>query len=291
MNNTTLVEGLSDFEQQILMGRLYELLNRQTTTYLAGDSSSIPVETAEQLMRSILYTLRLALLEAGKPERELLTSDLPELLIQGQHILRERLDAARQLWEQACLTAPQIQNAYLKDTLSGFKAFFKYYDLSYFAHQIPCSIDYPLCVVVPEALCGVLYVEQWLRQLIIENWFLSRFSQQALRRLLTKVAAAYWEYPLNLCEQPLINAVGLAMLRRSVLPLSLSEKDCREIGGLLYGGSDVNAELDRGIASAAAELHAPKEAERYLAAVLNGILPRIHAARESGDVSGIFLVN
>lgn len=290
MNNAPLVNSLSDSEQQILLGRLYHLLSRQTTKYLADDSTSIPVETAEELLRSIIYTLRLALSESGMPERELLTADLAGLLRQGQDILQGKLKEARQLWERACLTAPQIPNVYLQDTLNGFKVFFKRYDFRYFAHQIPCAIDYPLCVPVSTDLQGVSYVEQWLRRLLLENWLLSRFPRQAVDGLLGKIAADYWDYPLNLCEQPLINGVGLATLRRSIFSLELSDEDCQEIGTLLFGCDDIKAELDRGVASAATELRAPQEAVNYIRTVLYNVLPRIQTARQYGSVSGIFIV-
>jgi len=290
LNDDSLVSGLTDSERQILMGRLYDLLSCQTTKYLAGDSTSIPVETAEELLRSLVYTLRLALSESDKPERELLTDDLSERLRQGQHILQNKLTVAHKLWEQVCLTVPQISNTYLKDTLKSFKSFFKLYDLWYFAHQIPCTIDYPLCVPVSEELKGVSYIEQWLDNLLIENWFLGRFQQQSVRRLLSKIAVNYWEYPLNLCEQPLINAVGLAILQRSAFPLELSDEDCREIGILLFGCNDINAELNRGIDSVAAQLRAPKEAVNYMRTVLYNTLPRIQAASQSGSIRGIFLV-
>lgn len=291
MNDASLVSSLSEAERQVLMGRMYELLSRQAARYLAGDSTSIPVETAEELLRSLSYTLRLALSESGRSERELLTAELEGLLRQGQDILQGKLAEARRLWERACLSAPQIPSAYLKDSLLGIKGFFGSYDLRYFAHLIPCVIDYPLCVPVSEELQGVSYIEQWLRRLLIESWLLNRFQPQAVGRLLSRLAADYWESPINMCEQPLINAVGAAMLGRSALSPELSEEDLRELERLLFGGGDMEKELGRAVAAAAHELRAPEEAADYMREVLHAALPRLRTARQYGSAEGVFIVS
>lgn len=285
----SLDNSLSESEQQNLMTRLYYLLADQTEKYLAGDSTSVPVETAEELLRSLFYTIQLALSEVGKSERDLLTDDLSVLLEQGRHILQDKLTATRKLWERVCLTIPQVSNTYLDDTLKGLKTFFKHYDLWYFAHQIPCTIDYPLCVPVSDNLQGVSYVEQWLRHLLIENWFLSKFPSEAVIRLLSVIATDFWDYPLNLCEQPLLNAVGLAILQRPLFSLEMSSEDCRKLSGLLFECKDMSAELNRGSIHVATELGVPKEAADYLKTVINSIMPRLEAARKSGDISGIFI--
>lgn len=274
----------------MIMERMYDLLSHQTVRYLAGDSTSIPVETAEELFHSVTYTIRLAMSENDMPARKLLTDDLNELLRQGQRILQDKLPAVRGLWERACLTLPQIQNDCLHDTLKGMECFFKHYDLWYFAHQIPCAVDYPLCVPVSEELQGVSYIEQWLHHLLIENWILSKFQSHTVHCLLSKIAIDYREYPLNLCEQPIINAVGLALLGRSAVSLKISDEDCHEIENLLLGCNDLETEFNRGVACVIAELYAPKEAEEYMRIVLGNTLPRIRSALQHGHIGGVFIV-
>lgn len=289
MSGVLLASNFSDTERQLLMERIYGLLRRQTAKYLSGDSTSVSVETATELLRSIVFTLRFALDETGTAEKQLLSCDLAELLLQGQRLLQKKLADTKRLWERACLTAPQIPNAFFQDTLKGFDAFFKHYDWWYFAHQIPCPIDYPLCIAVPETLQGVSYVEQWLRKLLMENWLLSRFPQQAVRNLLSALAPDYWDYPLNLCEQPMMNAVGSVLLKRSAFSLQLSADDCERLCAFLRGCTDLQAELNRAAARAAAELCAPKEAEHYLQAVIADALPRLQAAIATGNLRAVFV--
>lgn len=271
------------------MERAGVLLGRQTKKYLSGDSTSIPAETAQELLRSLLFTLRLALSEAGRPDRDLLTCGLEELLEQGRLILQQRSAEAKRLWERACLTAPQIPNVYYSETLSGFGLFFRSMDLLYFAHRVPCHIDYPLCVPVSDEEQGVCYAGQWLRRLLTENWLLSRFPQEAAIRLLTEEVPDYWNFPINLCEQSAVNAVGLALLGRPAGSLELSDGDCRKLSALLCGCGDPGAELDNAALRAAGELRAPKEAEDYLRAVMDRARPRLLSALQAGNIRRFFL--
>ena len=271
------------------MERIYVLLGRQAKKYLACESTSLPSKTAQELLRSLLYTLRLALSETGRPEDALLTCDLGELLTLGQDLVQKKLADARRLWEQACLASPEIPNRFHQETLIELGRFFKRYDPWYFAHQIPCSLDYPLCIPVPEELQGVSYVEVWLRRVLSEHWLLSRFPAQAVLRLLAASVPDLREYPLNLCEQPVVTAAGLALLHRPVLPLDLSDGDCVQLAAVLRGCGDWTAAWSGAADRTAAELCAPQEAAEYLRAILDCARPRLGAALSAGEVRSVFL--
>ena len=70
---------------------------------------------------------------------------------------------------------PLIRNVALRDTLENIGEFFKRYDYRSMAHEIPCSIDYPLCHQVEESTPGIDYIEEYLSRLLIEIEFLGRF--------------------------------------------------------------------------------------------------------------------
>ena len=90
--------------------------------------------------------------------------------------------------------------------------FFHRYDAFYFAHQIPCMINYFLCISVSETMRGVSYIEEYLRRLFVENLFIRLFPIDAVDRLLTSVYLNYHESPLNLYSPVLIGAVTLKIL-------------------------------------------------------------------------------
>ena len=48
-------------EQVVIQGKLWQLLERQTQRYTMEESASVRVETAQELLESLLYCLRLGL--------------------------------------------------------------------------------------------------------------------------------------------------------------------------------------------------------------------------------------
>lgn len=187
---------LPDIGRRELMPRLYELLAEQAKKYTMGESTSITVETAKELMNSLWYTLSFA---------DVTARDLWEEVEKGRAVIRGKLETARSLWERACLTAPEAENVFYRETLKSIGGFFDRYDVLFFAHMIPCSIDYQLLIPVPESLQGVSYVEEYLRRILTENHIMSVFEP---RPVLEKSCPLYRELCINLCEPVLAAALG-----------------------------------------------------------------------------------
>ena len=273
-------------EQSQILSRLAPLLKTQAEKYLAGDSTSLPAETAEALLRSLVYTLRFALEMEGLPERALLTAELPPLLLRGQTALAVRVEETHALWSRVCLTAPPLENVCYRDTLTELGRFFRRYDLRYFAHRVPCAIDYPLCIPVSESLEGVSYVGEWLRRLALENWLLSRFPAENTTSALARCCPDYREMPLNLCEPVLTDALGLAALDGDIFSLTFSAEDRARLNNILQrpGAADVAAE--RMLAQLAPCLTG---AAAYVTAFVSALRPRISTALETGGLDGVFI--
>jgi len=276
---------LTGEEQAQIMSRLAPLLKTQAEKYLAGDSTSLPAETAEALLRSLVYTLRFALEADGLPERALLTAELPPLLLRGQAALAARVEETHALWSRVCLTAPPLENVFYRDTLTELGRFFGRYDLRYFAHRIPCAIDYPLCVPVSESLEGVSYVGEWLRRLALENWFLSRFPAENAASALARCCPDYKDMPLNLCEPVLTDALGLAALDRDIFPLTFSAADRDSLRTVLRRPGAPDAAAQNVLAQLAP---CPIGAAAYVSAFVSALRPRLAAALETGGLGGVF---
>ena len=92
------------------MSRLLSLLAGQTERYTVGESTSVTVETAQELLASFWHTLTVAMDESHTPYTRLLTDDLLPVVKRGQTILQDRLAKTKRLWEGVCQTAPGIQN-------------------------------------------------------------------------------------------------------------------------------------------------------------------------------------
>ena len=149
LNDELSVNGGVPSDLLAVQVRLWELLAKQTARYTMGDSSSIPIELANELLSSICFTLGVDL---SNPDtlKSLLNDDLEELFKIGLSSIKQKIDIGKQLWEEAWFSIPAIENISLRDTLNGIGNFFKRYDYRYFAHTIPCDIDYQLCNPVPD---------------------------------------------------------------------------------------------------------------------------------------------
>lgn len=203
---------LSENESFMMQQKLWRLLARKSRRYTMNDSSSLREETAKELYESLCYLLSLYLEEHRLNINDLLQTDLESVLEQALSIAQNKAKRTKRLYEAVCLSLPKIENVYLNETLREIGAFFHRYDVFYFAHQIPCMINYFLCISVSETMRGVSYIEEYLRRLFVENLFIRLFPIDAVDRLLTSVYLNYHESLLNLYSPVLIGAVTLKIL-------------------------------------------------------------------------------
>ena len=132
---------------------LYSLLGQQVRRYHQhyhmGDNSSVPAQTAQELLQSILYTLE----TAGSPMPD---QDLQIQLAHDQAILAQRLAQARRQWHLVSVTAPDWQSQCHWETIAILRRYLDHYDHLHFAHRVPQDLDYPLLTPPPEALQGIV---------------------------------------------------------------------------------------------------------------------------------------
>lgn len=292
MNELTQTPAFSVEGTQTFDARLVALLAWQTEKYTKGESSSVTVETAQELLASLRYTLTIVAEEVHIPKERLMTEELPPLIRQGQKLLQGRLERAKRLWAAAGRTVPGLRNVYYADTLRGIGDYFKRYDLYFFAHMKPPCIDYPLLVAADEALQGLDFTEEYLKRVLTENLILSRFDANAVRELLRTVHGNIEEEYLNLCEQPLTNALGLALLGKDARSLRMGNAEQEELLYLLESKTlEQRRQLLRG---AALKLCGEPEtgdawSRGYVTAFAESLLPRLDAALWAGDVANIFI--
>lgn len=284
--------ALTGEEQLVLRQKLWRLLGKRVERYTTGDSGSVPVETAQELLESICYTLDLALRTEGLAPRTLLTEPLDALLARGQQEIGRLLTQCESLLHQACAGAPDISNRSLQDTLRSIGGLRRRYDYWLFAHPICCDIDYQLCRPVPESLRGAEYVAEYLRRIIAENGVLALFDPQTAVRLLQRYCPDYEGLLINLCEPVFTNAVGLLLAGRPPLPLRLTDEDLGRLDGLF---SALSASAGRRALEDAARRFCREcgvtdgYTRAYLRDVAADLWPRIAAARDFGGLAGIFI--
>jgi len=284
--------SLNEEEALRIQEKLWRLLVRRTTLYTMGDSSSVPVETAGELLSSICFTLNLYLKESGNSMKLLVSADLEELFALGVKETEKQIERGKQLWQAACINVPKIENISLRDTLRSIGEFFRRYDHRFFAHKIPCDIDYQLCRAVPDELFGIEYLNEYLSRLIIESDFLRRFDDRLVVRLLKSYCPDYKGLLINLYEPAAVNAVGLALAGGNVFSLDITDDDRARLTSLFEGFKEPMAR--KALTDSAEKLFSVLDiknisARQYLAQTVTDLWPRIAAALPSGGLDGIFL--
>ncbi len=280
--------GFTPEDIERVQAALYKLLTSRTARFTMGDSSSVPVETAENLFRSVCFSIGLYLQNTGNIAA-LRTDDYDALLKRAWETLESEIARGKLLLRQALITAPDVKSRAYGDTLRSIGGFFKRYDYRFLAHEIPASIDYPLCHAVSEEALGISYINAYLERLNIENDFCGHFSASLMHRLLTSVSPDYGELLINLYEPVAVNAVARALLGLDVLPLDVTEDNRAQLAALLSEApvDTINMLLTKATENICQQLAiASKTHRQYLLQTALNLTPRIQATE--GKYSYLF---
>ena len=229
-------------EQSILdlQCELWALLGKRTSRFTMGDSSSVPVETAQGLLHSVCFSIGLELRKCPGLRQAAIrlgTEGIAALFELGKGEVKKKVIYGRALLEKLLRTAVPTNNRAFLDTVhKALPMFFKRYDADFFAHDITCDIDYQLFCPVEE-LEGVEYINEYLRRLLLENRFVCAFEPDTVYRLLEGYCVDPVEQLINLFEPVFVNAVGLALLEQDCRKLNIREGDRDALLHLLSGCS------------------------------------------------------
>lgn len=189
------------------------LLAEQTERYQGGGSSSIPVETAQDLLESIFFTLGVRLKTFDSPDRavEALEKEGVIRLYQGGlQQIRQSITWAKNLHASILENLVSTKNVFYRSTIDdGMKGFFKLYDPDFSAQEIHITADYPVYPKM-ETLRGIEFIQRYLECIYYENLFCSRFSSEDIHRLLSGYGydQHYEELLFNIYEPVLAAALG-----------------------------------------------------------------------------------
>jgi hypothetical protein len=283
--------GLVEADIRRIQGRIWALLGRQAEAYTLGDSSSVRMETAQELLESMTYVLGISLGTedgAGFIKTLLDEESYEELFNAGLREVEARVQKGRAMLKEAQDIALTIDNISYHDTLKELSLFFRRYNYRLFAHAIPCSVDYQLCHSVPEDKKGIDYMNEYLRRLIIETKFIRRFEREAVTLLLKGGCPDYREQLINMYEPVAFNALALTLLGGGAQALDITAE---ERSGLFRPFHTEKAEpaaarLDAAAEQLCAGLGIESEDERaYLKLTAAELRLRLCAAKEPGQLT------
>ena len=135
--------------------QVYDINEIKPDAQVMGESTSLPARTADRLLQSLIYSIGLQVRTEHDPRR-LQNGDLEGLLRDSWNTIEGQMKEARRLLARLKACPPPVANRAWLDTLDQVQGCFGRYDYRFFAHEVPCSIDYPLCQPADESLQGML---------------------------------------------------------------------------------------------------------------------------------------
>ena len=243
-----------------------------------GDSSSVPVETAQRLLAGIVYCVNLS--NAHPSEESPAIAALRARREAGVTEARRLVKRAKLLLMEARRMQPPVTNRAFCDSLAGMSVFFRCYDPDFFPQELPCPLDYPLCHPVSDALYGVEYLLDYLRRWRIESSFLRALSRESLIPLYERYYGDYDDLHVNLNLPVSEMAILCALAGKPVCRLALSPGELAGVEEALLGEEESAREsLLRAAEVALAELRIDGVPERaYLRETVLDFLVRFRAA-------------
>lgn len=281
--NASLMAALSREEQERFFSEVYDLLALQVQRYHKhyhmGENTSVPEETAKELMESLLYTL-------GKIDFS--GQSLAAALERGQEVLKRQTGESEKLLKLVAVTAPEVCSDSYHDTLDALGRWLRRYDCLHFAHCRPAFLEYPLLFDGWEDMRGIDCVQCYLKGMWQENQILEAFETEYLDELYSCLGPDFGSIPINLCEQPLVNAIGSRLLGRQAG--LLDEADRQKLVNVLTNADDLKGLMTKALKALCDERKLSGiDAAGYAQIVISRLLPRLEAGLTAGSLDGIFL--
>lgn len=291
-DNIQIDKNISEEDKMLIEFKIWNLLGKHTERYTMGDSTSVPIEIAEELLNSICFSLGLELRELMNAKELLMEEDISDLLKASWSKIASLMERGKKLLETVRKSSPNIENISYKDTLNEIDKFFNKYDYRFFAHKIDCSIDYQLSNPISEKLEGIEYINEYLKVLLIENEFCICFDKDNIIYILNSYCSDYKGLLINIFEPILTNAIGLDILGRDILTLAISALQRETLLGIFRNLSKTEILVKlKNSAKRVCDILGIVDNEKieYIQKTAVNIYPRIEVGLSTGNIDNIFL--
>jgi hypothetical protein len=285
-------KGISEEDRMLIEVKVWNFLGKHIERYTMNDSTSVPIEIAEELLNSICFLLELELREAVNASKILIDEDIDVLIKNSWSKVESLVEDGQKLLEGVIKSTTNIENISYNDTLDEIGKCFKKYDYRFFADKINCSIDYQLSNPVSEKLKGIEYINAYLKSLLIENEFCICFDKDKIIGILNSYCPDYRGLLINIFEPVLTNVIGLDILDEDIFRLEISNLQ-RNVLLDIFNSLSKNEILSKLRSSAKRVCSilgiASDERVEYIQKTVVDIFPRIEVGLSEENLDGIFL--
>lgn len=192
MNNDSSIGAyLQPEEIQAMQSHLMQMLSAEILMYTHDQSSSVPAEVAQSLFESMTYCITAYLNTLPDAASALKTRDLEELYVCGLNLVKQYVKESMALLLKVKATRVQTDlYAYNSTIDDGFHAFFRTYNPRFNAQDTIITADYPL-LKEDRSITGILFIKNYLTELLKENEFCAKYSKNYIRGLLLTYGVKY----------------------------------------------------------------------------------------------------
>ncbi len=288
-------ELLSDKDIERIQYECLALLAEKTERYNSGDSSSIQIEKAKEILNSVLYTIGICLKSFPNPDdavTELQKMPLKELYQNGRKKIDRLLTATKSVHSKLLSKLFVTPNAFYSSTIKdGVYGFFKSYYPDFFAHETNFSASYPLFNAIQD-FRGIEFIKFYVQGAFYENQFMSFFSPEDIHHLLCGYEENYRELQLNLYEPVLITALGCIIAETDLMHLDITEHGVNCLSGKFMQKTE--AEITEIISNASVNLNEKLKLSQglfqYIQSSLPKVIRKISAAVSENTLNRLFIL-
>lgn len=287
---------LADSDIESIQYGCLELLAFKTNKYNSGDSSSIRVEVAEDIMISNHYVIGIWLKSFSCTDeaiKELKTTKVFDLYNRGKKRIAAKINTAKHIFMLTLKNKIDTDNyTYNSTVVDGIKGFFKLYNSDFEAHEIHITADYPLCNQIRN-LVGIEFIEKYLQSIYYENMFCKCFSSDDIQCLLFGYEEDYRDLIFNIFRQVLATAIGCELIHADVTRLNITNSQLEHLHSMLISKS--NEEIKGLIFDASKNLYFDLNLtniplQKYIENCLDGIINDICYSVKENTLNKIFIV-
>lgn len=222
------------------MEELLPVITWLARKYTGGESTSVTYEQARRLMEAVLYCIE----EAGRGETQLTGGEKPsafQMYEAGYRKVLMRTEKNREIYNTMILKFRSFGNENYRDTVEkGIPGFFRFYDARFAPQETILTMDYPVLDPVREET-GIRAIEKYLEGICLEQKFLGKLPEAAVRRILTDFRRDYQKQFENLGRIVLRNILG-RLLTGNMAEHSGPEAACEKVRMILNGSDKASME-------------------------------------------------
>lgn len=192
---------LSDQDIERIQLDCLNLLAYKTERFNMGDSSSIPIEKAQNIMNSNLFTIGVWLKTyeyADDALEAVMKESISEIYEKGAKRIDLMVKSSKAVYGKLLERLIDTENICYRETIiGGISGFFKLYSPVFSAQEIHITADYPVYNFMPKQN-GIEFIQAYVEALYFENQFCLNFTSETIHRLLIGYEKNYKDLIINI---------------------------------------------------------------------------------------------